>query len=79
LTMTEVGLMEIRLDLISLILGTVLGVNLVVLYERFFRKASNRERILQQRVRELERRLKEKDRLIAKAVKTVAQEHEASQ
>lgn len=75
----EVDLMSISLDLLSLVLGVVLGINLFLLYDRFFRSASKRERMLTGRIKELERRLSEKDRLIRKAVKTVVDEHRSSQ
>ncbi len=71
--------MDISLDLVSLILGVILGINLVLLYERFLRPASKRERALSQRIRELEHKLSQKDALIRKAVKSVVDEHGSSQ
>jgi Tfp pilus assembly protein PilN len=70
----EVSSLSISLDLFSLLLGVVLGVNLVLLYERFFRRTSTREQMLSQRVRQLERRVHEKDRLVQKAIKAAANE-----
>jgi membrane protein implicated in regulation of membrane protease activity len=71
--------MDISLDLVSLILGVVLGINLLLLYQRFFSPVSKRERTLNQRIRELERRLSDKDKLIRKAVKSAVDEHRSSQ
>jgi hypothetical protein len=70
----EVSSLSISLDLFSLLLGVILGVNLVLLYERFFRRAGTREQMLSQRVRELERRVQQKDKLVQKAIKAAANE-----
>jgi cell division protein ZapA (FtsZ GTPase activity inhibitor) len=67
-----VSSVSISLDLVSLVLGIILGINLLLLYERLFKRVSKREQMLSQRVRELERRLNEKDRLVQKAIKAAA-------
>jgi len=70
--------MNISLDLLSLILGVILGINLYLLYERFFRPASKKERLLREQIKDLKRRIDQKDKLIKKAVKTVVDEHKSS-
>ena len=70
--------MNISLDLLSLILEVILGINLYLLYERFFRPASEKERLLREQIKDLKRRIDQKDKLIKKAVKTVVDEHKSS-
>ena len=71
--------MSISLDLLSLVLGVVLGINLFLLYDRFFRSASKRSGCSLDASRNWSADLLEKDRLIRKAVKTVVDEHRSSQ
>jgi len=60
--------------LIGLIMGLLLGVNGLMLYNRFFNPKSHTEEKLRSRNRELEKKLKEKDHYISKAIKSIKEE-----
>lgn len=60
--------------LIGIGVGTILGINIAVVFNRLFRKRSSREHALERQVKELEHRIRAKDRMIAKAVQASIKE-----
>lgn len=60
--------------LFGTLVGIVLGINIAVLYRRFFGNKARTETKLRAEIRELEKRLRQKDEYIAQAIKSIKEE-----
>lgn len=61
---------------IGIAVGTLLGINLTILFNRVFRRRGSREQALERHIKELEQRIRAKDTLIAKAIKASVRENQ---
>ena len=61
--------------LFGTLVGIVLGINIALLYYRFFLSRGKIEQKLRAEIRELEKRLRQKDEYIARAIKSFEEEH----